>query len=230
MKALWSGIGTVDGRGKLNGSVASQNRYGNFWRTKSSPINRRTSYQTAVRATFAYLSTAWGSLLTEAQRGAFSSFAADHPSSDVFGRTRSLDGHAMYIALNAALTNAGLANITSPPTDITTGEVGAMALTATVAAGGTLEVATNEDNIPGGAQINFFATKLMPNGRNFVKSQLAFISSEAAGGTPYDIKAAWIAKYGAFPTVAGGKIFVVAQIVTAEGWLSVPAGTSAFVS
>lgn len=230
MKALWSGIGTVDGRGKLNGSVASQNRYGNFWRTKASPINRRTSHQTAVRATFAFLSTAWGSLLTEAERGAFRAFAQDHPSSDVFGRSRSLDGHAMYIALNAALQNAGLAQITIPPVDITTGDVGALLEVATVTAGGTLTLATNESNIPGGAMINVYATKVMPNGRNFVKSQLAFIGTYASGATPYNLKAKWVAKYGAFPTVAGGKIFVVAQIVTTEGWLSVPAGTSAFVS
>jgi len=230
MKALWSGIGTVDGRGKLNGSVASTNRYGNFWRVKASPINRRTSFQTAVRATFAFLSTAWGNLLTEAQRQAFRAFASDHPSSDVFGRIRALDGHAMYIALNAALQNAGLALITSPPTDITTGEVGALTLVATVAAGGTLTVATNEANIPVGSKINVYATKVMPNGRNFVKSQLAFIKTEAIAGTPYDIKSAWVAKYGAFPAAAGGKIFVALQIVTTKGWLSVPAGTSAFVS
>jgi hypothetical protein len=230
MKALWSGIGTVDGRGKLNGSVASQNRYGNFWRVKVTPVNRRTSFQTAVRATFSFLSTAWGSLLTEVQRQAFTAFASNHPFSDVFGKVKTLDGKAMYIALNAALQNAGLAQITSPPTDTTTGDVGALTLTATVAAGGTLSLATNEANIPGGAQINIYATKLMPNGRNFVKSQLAFIGSLDAGASPYDIKADWIAKYGAFPTIAGGKIFVVAQIITTGGWLSVPAGTSAFVS
>ena len=230
MKALWSGIGTVDGRGKLNGSVASQNRYGNFWRTKVSPVNRRTSYQTAVRATFAFLTTAWGSLLTEVQRQAFSAFAADHSFSDVFGKVKTLDGHAMYISLNAALQNAGLTQITSPPADITTGDVGALTVIATVAAGGTLTVADNELNVPVAAKINVYATKVMPNGRNFVKSQLNFIGSFASAGTPYDIKADWIAKYGAFPSVAGGKIFVVLQVVTTGGWLSVPAGAAAFVS
>lgn len=136
----------------------------------------------------------------------------------------------MYIALNAALQNAGLALITAPPTDITTGDMGALALTSTVAAGGTLSFTSNESNVPGTAQINIYATKVMPNGRNFVKSQLAFIGSVASGGTPYDIKAAWIAKYGAFPTVAGGKIFIACQIVTVGGWLSQPASTSSFVS
>jgi len=230
MKAKFSGFGIVDGRGKVNGTVASKNRFGAYLRTKVSPVNRNTSFQAAVRATFSFLSTAWSNLLTQAQRLAFGAFSADHPFNDIFGDPKTLDGHQMYIKLNAALQNAGLTLITSPPVDVTTGDMGALTLVATVAAGGTLTVASNENNVPGSAMVNIYATKVMPNGRNFVKSQLSFIGTFASARTPYDIKAAWIAKYGAFPAVAGGKIFVAAQIVTVGGWLSTPSGTSAFVS
>lgn len=230
MKALFSGVGIVDGRGKLNGTVMSANRFGSFARTKKTPVNRNTSYQTAVRATFSSLSTGWGSLLTEAQRGAWRAFAKDHPFSNIFGQSRNLTGANMYVSLNAGLANAGMTLITVPPADVTTGQLGAIALTATVAAGGTLSVTTAETSVPGTAQILVYATKLESNGKTFVKSALAYIGVFASGASPYNIKAAWIAKYGAFPTVAGHKIFVALRIITLEGWQSIPSGTSAFVS
>lgn len=229
MKIIF-GNAVQDGRGKLNGNVYSKNRYASYIRTKVTPVNRRTSYQTAVRAAFAGFSTAWSATLTEAQRQAFTAFAALHAFTNIFGEKRFLDGKAMYIKLNGALSNAALAPVTTPPTDTTTGTLGALTLTATVAAGGTLSLATNEDSIPVAAKLNIYATPLVSNGKNFVKSELRYIGTFASGATPYDIKAAWIAKYGTFPAVAGGKIIVGVQILTTEGWLSVPASVAAFVS
>jgi len=229
MKVIY-GNAVQDARGKNNGNVYSKNRYGAYIRTKVTPVNRRTSFQTAVRAAFTAFSTAWSALLTEAERQAFIAFANLHPFTNIFGEKRLLDGKAMYIKLNGALANAGLTAVTTPPTDTTTGTVGGLSLTATVAAGGTLSLATNEADIPAGAQINIYATALQSNGKNFVKSELRFIDSVAFTGGPYNIKAAWIAKWGAFPTVAGGKIFLACQIITTEGWMSVPASTAAFVS
>jgi len=229
MKVIY-GNAVQDARGKNNGNVYSKNRYGAYVRTKVTPVNRRTSFQTAVRAAFTAFSTAWSATLTEAQRQSFSAFAALHAFTNIFGEKRFLDGKAMYIKLNTALSNGGLAAVTAPPVDITTGSTGALTLTATVAAGGALSLATVEAGIPVGAQLNIYATALQSNGKNFIKSELRFISSPAAGASPYNIKAAWIAKFGAFPTVAGGKIFVAVQVLTTEGWLSVPASTFAFVS
>lgn len=229
MKVIY-GNAVQDARGKNNGNVYSKNRYGAYVRTKVTPVNRRTSFQTAVRAAFTSFSTSWSATLTEAQRRAFSAFAALHAFTNIFGEKRFLDGKAMYIKINAALSNALLAPVTAPPTDITTGQTGALSLTATVAAGGTLSLATNETGIPGGAQLNIYSTALQSNGKNFIKSELRFIGSVAAGTSPYNIKAAWIAKFGTFPTVAGGKIFVAVQVITTEGWLSVPASVAAFVS
>lgn len=229
MKVIY-GNAVQDARGKNNGNVYSKNRYGAYIRTKVTPVNRRTSFQTAVRAAFSAFSTAWSATLTEAERQAFSAFAALHAFTNIFGEKRFLDGKAMYIKLNGALSNAGLAAVTDPPADITTGTTGALTLTATVAAGGALTLTTNEADIPVGAKINIYSTALQSNGKNFIKSELRFISSVASGASPYNIKAAWVSKFGAFPTVAGGKIFVAVQIVTTEGWLSVPSSVAAFVS
>ena len=229
MKVIY-GNAVQDARGKNNGNVYSKNRYGAYVRTKVTPVNRRTSFQAAVRSAFSSASTAWSATLTEAQRQAFAAFAALHPFTNIFGEKRLLDGKSMFVKIQAALSNAGLALTTTPPADITTGSISGLVLTATVAAGGTLSLADVESGIPVGAQINIYATAVQSNGKNFVKSELRFIESVAFTGGPYNIKASWIAKFGAFPTVAGGKIFVAVQIITAEGWLSTPNSTAAFVS
>jgi hypothetical protein len=229
MKGKWSGIGVVDGRGKLGGNVATKNAYSDVWRRKVSPINRSTSYQTAVRASFTTFSQNWSAVLTEAQRNAWIGFSKLHEFTIAFGEKRSLQGKEMYIKCNQFLQQAGLATTLVPPGDLTTGELGALTLVANHAAGGTLTLATNEVNVPVAAKINIFATPLVSNGRNAVTNLNRFIGTFASAGTPYNIKAAWIAKYGTFPTAAGMKIAVMAQIVNVDGWTSLPGTTAAFV-
>lgn len=228
MKVIY-GNAVQDARGKLNGNVYSKNRYGAYIRTKVTPVNRNTSYQAAARARLTSFSQNWSGLLTQVQRLSFSAFAMLHPFSNIFGEKRFLDGKAMYIKINAALVNAGLTSVLVPPTSTDVGYVDALALTATVAAGGTLSLAETEVGLIAGSKINVYATALQSNGKNFVKSELRFIGNFIFTGGPYNIKADWIAKFGAFPTVAGGKIFVAVQIISTEGWMSVPNATAAFV-
>lgn len=229
MKIIF-GNGIQDGRGKLNGTVASKNRYGSYFRTKVSPVNRSTARQSFIRALFSSFSSNWSQLLSETERSQWTAFASFHAFTNVFGQKRFLDGKASYIGVNTAAVNAGFSDSNTPPADTTTGEIGEATLTATVAAGGTLSVATNENNVPGTATINFYATPVIPAGRNFVKSELRYIGTILSGASPYDIKTLWAAKYGTFPTVAGGKIIIAAQICTDAGWLSLPTSAAALVS
>ena len=49
MKIKWGAL-VVDGRGKLGGHVAAQNRGGSYLRTKVTPSNPQTTFQTGVRS------------------------------------------------------------------------------------------------------------------------------------------------------------------------------------
>lgn len=229
MKIQFAGLGVTDGRGKIGGNVATKNAYASFARRKVSPINRSTTRQTAIRTTFAFYSSRWSATLTEAQRGAWIAFSAQHLFSMTFGEKRSLKGKEMYIKINQALSNAGLGTIDDPPTSTATGDLGTLSLVANSAGAGTLQVTTNESNVEAGAQINVWATNVVSNGRNAVSNQIRYIGTVAAGASPYDIKSLWTAKWGAFPTVAGGKIVVLLQIINAEGWLGQPATVATFV-
>lgn len=114
MKAKWSGIGTVDGRGKLNGSVASKNKSGAIWRVKVTPLNPRTPAQVSVRAIFGGLSTAWKTL-TQAQRDAWNALANNVTYTDIFGDARKINGNSFYVKLNANLSAAGQSTISNAP-------------------------------------------------------------------------------------------------------------------
>lgn len=119
MKILW-GAGVVDGRGKLNGWVASKNRFGAYFRTKVTPVNPQTQPQQNRRGILAVLSQAWRGL-TESQRAGWASLAEQIPFTDIFGNSKTLSGNSMYVKLNANLATVGeAANADAPvPVGIT---------------------------------------------------------------------------------------------------------------
>lgn len=228
MKVIF-GNAVQDARGKNNGNVYSKNRFGAYVRTKVTPVNRNTSFQSAVRAAFGSLSKNWGSLLTDLQRKAWIDYAATAPFNNIFGESRFLTGHNNYIKINAALANIGSAATLVPPTSNLTGTVGAITLAMAIAAGGSMTLTTNEAGIPVGSKISVYATSQLSPGINFVKTQLRYIGNFAIGGTPYDLKADWVAKYGTFPTVAGKKVFIAVQIISPLGVLSVAVATATII-
>lgn len=220
----------VDGRGKQGGQVASKNRFGPYLRNKVTPVNRNTSFQAAVRAAFGSFASGWSGTLSEAERQSWMAFSALNPFTNIFGDKRFLTGQNSYIQANAALANAGLTAVTDPPTTTQTGIIGDIVLAAASGGGGTLTLTTNEVDVDAGSKIQVYATPLLSEGINFVKSELRYIGTFASAGSPYNIKAAWVAKFGTFPAVAGKKIFVAAQILTTQGVLSVPSITADVVA
>jgi hypothetical protein len=228
MKGKWSGIGVTQGSGKLGGNVATKNAYADVWRVKVNPINRNSPDQSQIRSTFATHSSAWSQVLTENERNAWIGFSANHEFAMAFGSKRSLKGKEMFVKINQFLSNAGLTTSTTPPTDLTTGELGKLTLVANHT-GPVLTVATIENGVPSTAVINFFATGLVNNGRNSVTSLMRYIGTLPSAGSPYNIAALWTAKFGTFPTGAGQKIAVLAQVITDEGWAGIPATTASFV-
>jgi hypothetical protein len=61
----------VDGRGKINGFVASRNTYGSYFRTKVTPANPNTTAQALVRGQFTAVSQAWRGLTSSQRLGWF---------------------------------------------------------------------------------------------------------------------------------------------------------------
>lgn len=193
----------VDGRGKINGSVASKNRAGAYVRTKVTPVNPDTPSQRGIRTLLASLSSAWRGL-TQSQRDAWNAAVDDYQSTDIFGDLRKPTGKNLFTALNINLTNAGQSVITAP--------VSPAGVTGIAIDGLTINITTPAYELAhslGDASITvlLFATAPLSAGVSFVKSEFRLIQTFAGNASsPVDFETAYVAKFGTPP--AGSKVFV----------------------
>jgi len=203
MKIKWSGIAVVDGRGKINGSVASKNRSGAYMRTKVTPVNPQTSAQVAARNVLSNFSQAWSGI-TQAARDAWNSAVGDFQTTDIFGDLRSPTGKNLYTKLNANLVSVGLAAIGVPPLP---SSVPSLSITSLDIAIGAVQFDATFTGDNAAVSYQVWATPGVSPGVSFVKSEYRQIGAVAGGGgSPYDFSADYIAKYGN-PAV-GTKVFV----------------------
>lgn len=108
------GMMAVDMRNKLGGQVFSKNRGGAYIRTKVTPANAQTSFQTAVRAILTFFAQSFRTL-TAAQILAWNNAVSDFTGTDIFGDVRTPSGINLYIRLNANLAKVGEPAISDPP-------------------------------------------------------------------------------------------------------------------
>lgn len=210
-KILWSGIGIVDGRGKLQGTVLTKNRSGAAARVKVTPVNRRTSFQQAVRVQFGAFASAFRAL-TASQISAWNAAAAaGFKTNNIFGNPVSGSGLNLYVGLNKNLATAGVGSISDPP--ISDAVDSPLTLAPNAAAGASTMFVSAEwdggtDVVPANTYLVVSATAPVSNGVSFVKSLLREVSGiDAAGDTgTTDIGPAYEARFGNL--VAGQKIFI----------------------
>ncbi len=214
MKALFGSL-LVDGRGKLGGHVYSKNRGGSYVRTKVTPVNPQSSAQSDVRTNFTSISQAWRGL-TEAQRAAWDSAVDNFKTTNVFGSLKTPSGAQLYMRLNRNLHTAQVAGISAPPAPSTTTAV-TLITPAAAAGAATFTVAFAPTPVPAGYVLVVFATAQQSPGKVFLKNQFRVLEVFAAAqATPADIKAAYVARFGAL--VAGNAIGVgMVLINTATG-------------
>lgn len=119
-KIKWSGIGIVDGRGKINGTVLSKNRGGAYARVKVTPSNPRSAAQMFVRSNLAFLAQKWKTL-TQNQRDAWAGAVSDYTRTDVFGDVKTPTGYSLFMRINTSLRDAStnlFFNIPAPTVEI----------------------------------------------------------------------------------------------------------------
>jgi hypothetical protein len=101
-------------RNKLNGSVFSRNRAGNYLRNKVTPVNPQTAFQTAVRALLTDASQSWREL-TQAFRDAWYSATSNFTGTDIFADVRTPSGSNLYAKLFINASNVGDTPLSQPP-------------------------------------------------------------------------------------------------------------------
>ena len=200
----------VDARGKLGGHVFSKNRGGAYARTKTTPVNPQTSYQSAVRAAFTEISQAWRSL-TDAQRKSFDASVSNFARTDVFGDLKNPSGANLHQRLNLNLNAAGASYITEAPA--LTASPGTFEYTITV--NGTtpaVSVAWTSGAIPAGTAVIVEATAPQSPGKSYVKNQFRQLGIlPAADTTPTSFLTEYQARFG--NPVTGEKVVFRCKIV-----------------
>lgn len=227
MKTKFGAI-IVAGSGKIGGHVASKNRSGSYLRTKVTPVNRNSNAQIAVRGRLSSIAKAWRSLSAAAVK-AWNSAVSDYSGTDIFGDVKNPTGFCLYQKLNNNSLRCGGAAITLPPLPIGVGYATALSATATHA--GVMSIVFAPTPVAADNALEIRATKAMSAGVSFVKSEYRIIGKVAAAGTsPYDAAAAYIAVFGSIGA-AGEKIFFeVQECVLTTGQMGAKIQTSCIIS
>ena len=214
MKVKYSAL-VSDMRGKLNGSVASKNRFGSYLRNKKTPVNLRSPSQTGVRQKFTVNAQAWRGL-TASQRQQWNAAVVNFKKKNIFGDVHELSGFGLYCRLNGHIANIAGTIISVPP--LPTSVEGISSLTLTAAHGTPALQATFSPAIDAATTVQVFATAPQSAGKDFIKSEYRLIGLlTTADSSPAALLTKYVAKFGAIGA-AGTKIFVkFVPINTATG-------------
>ena len=214
MKIKWGAL-VVDGRGKLGGHVASQNKGGSYLRTKVTPSNPQTEYQSDARQLFGSISQAWSGLSASAIL-AWNAAAAEWSRTNVFGDIKIPSGKALFQRLNNQAQSAGYSAVTSVPAKL---DMVQGVLNFANMAVGAGEITLNGVYTGADARLMVFATPPVSAGTTFVKNKLRFIDSQL--GSTYDetaVYSAYANRFGA-PS-AGDKVYIGVKYVLPNGQAS----------
>jgi len=163
--------------GSVGGVTSSRNRFGQYRRTRATPVNPRSAAQAVSRSRMSVNAALWRTL-TGAQRAGWSDLGLSMVRSDALGQSYSLTGFQTFCSVNNTLASSGASGVTAAPGLVTPAGLLTGVLTATAA---TLSLAYT--TTPLGAGVN----KLVKFGKMPVQFNLQYEHDFAdQRGTPED--------------------------------------------
>lgn len=209
--------------GSQAGTTSSRNRFGQYTRNRSTPVNPRSTQQGVVRARMSANAAAWRTL-TAAQRAGWSDLGASMTRTDSLGSTYTLNGFMAYCSVNNNQVAAGNAILTDAPALVTPPTILTAVVTLTAAA---FSVAYTVTPLGAGARLFSFVSPQRSAGRAFEADLRLLSVSAAAAASPAVLTTAYTAKFGV--PVVGNRIFM--SFTTYQGgFQSGPLFTSQVVS
>lgn len=119
MALIKYGGGIVQMSGSIAGNTHARNRFGNYVRSRTKPVNPRSARQMGARLLIMMLAEQWREdPMTDAIRTAWQTYASSVNWNNKLGEVVKLTGFNMFIRGNAALIAAGGGLITAAPTDL----------------------------------------------------------------------------------------------------------------
>jgi len=201
--------------GSVAGQTSSRNRFGQYRRTRATPVNPNTGFQGVVRARLAVNAAAWRAL-TGAQRAAWGSLGTMITRTDALGQVYGLTGFQAYLSVNNNNLAAGNAVVPDAPLLLTPAAISTATVTLTSAA---FSIAFTTTPLGAGERLFAYTSMQRSAGRGFEGDMRLVAISAAALASPMDIHAAYLARFGT--RIAGQRIFITLQRYVG-GFLSGP--------
>jgi hypothetical protein len=209
--------------GSLAGQTSSRNRFGQYRRTRATPVNPQSSFQTQARARLTNNAGTWR-LLTSSQREGWIALGLQIVRSDSLGQTYNLTGLQAYELVNNNRLAAGDAIVSDAPYLEQPEPVATIILTLTSIA---FTWAYTPTPLGAGERLFAFIGPQRSAGRAYEGDLRLIQVSAAAGASPLNVLALYTARFGA--PVTGNRIFVQG-VRYHNGFLSTPLGLSQVVA
>lgn len=212
-----------DVRNSLNGSTFARNRGGNYFRNKTTPINRQTPAQMALRSAFGNIAQAWQGL-TQGERQTWNDAVTDYSYQDQFGDTRNLSGAQLHQKLNQNLAVVGVAPIATAPIKVPVFEISSIAV-ITSAVTQDMDLTLTPGPTPANVRIVIQATRPVSAGREFLKNEYRTIHVLNGGTsvTAEDISTFYAARFATY--AAGQRIGYRIWVVDTNTGIKSPVST-----
>lgn len=209
--------------GSYQNLTFSRNRFGQYVRGRSIPVNPSTTFQVAVRTRMALNSSAWRAL-TSTQRNGWNDLGAQMTRTDSLGQTYTLNGFEAYCSVNNNLLAAGDAVLSAAP--LYTVPTPLASLTPTITSA-SFSLAYTVTPLPAATRAFWYAGPQRTAGRSFEGDMRLIAVTAAAAASPTNLLAAYQGRFGT--PVTGNRIFVNG-VVYAGGFVSQPNLVSAVVA
>lgn len=215
---------TVPSSGSIAGTTYSHNRFGQYTRSRVTPVNYAGSGRRAIVRGYLSTSAAAWATLTDQQRGAWSGYAAARPSTDRLGSRQVLSGFAIYQSINCERLNVGLSLATLPPSS---DDVWVVSITAYLIHRATGALYTNWAAGPSGSYLcrAFSPPRSAGVSYNSRFWQMNVVSATLGSATGYSL---YIAEFGT--PAAGSRVFTRLTPVNAHGVRGLPVVASCIVT
>lgn len=209
--------------GSQAGTTSSRNRFGQYRRTRATPVNPNSTFQGAVRARMSANAAAWRAL-TQLQREGWADLGLSMNRTDSLGQSYNLTGFMAYCSVNNNRVAASDAIVSDAPALSTPSTVLTAAVTLTAT---SFSIAYTPTPMPTATHLFAYCSPQRSAGRAFEADYRLISVSAAAAASPFVILTAYAARFGT--PVVGNRIFI-SLVSYFGGFQSGPLLTSAVVA
>lgn len=188
--------------GSYAGLTSSRNRFGQYMRSRATPVQPRTVAQLNQRARMTTNAAAWRGL-TSAQRAGWNDLGLSISRTDALGQSYTLNGFMAFCSVNNNKLDAGDAAITDATGIVTPPDLLTATITLTAAA---FSVAYTATPLGAGVRLFIWVSPQRSAGVSFEGDYRLLSITAAAAASPSNILAAYTAKFGV--PVVGNRIFL----------------------